>query len=127
MGELDAAGGQPMSAPAEDVDAPLRALADANRRRILAVVRDQPRAVGEIAEQVAMSQQAVSFHLRVLRGAGLVTERHERTRHLFVVRTDGLRAVREFLDTFWPTHLAALKQAAEAEARRNRSKRRPDG
>jgi len=104
---------------AERLDVALRALADANRRRILALVRDQPRAVGEIAEQVAMSQQAVSFHLRVLRGAGLVTERHERTRHLFVVRTDGLQAVRDFLDGFWPSHLAALKQAAEAEARRN--------
>ena len=105
-----------MSAHAPTLDAALRALAEPNRRRILAVVRDQPRAVGEIAEQVAMSQQAVSFHLRVLRGAGLVTERHERTRHLFMVRTDGLRAVQEFLDGFWPTHLAALKLAAEAEA-----------
>jgi DNA-binding transcriptional ArsR family regulator len=103
----------------ERVDAALRALADGNRRRILALVRDQPRAVGDIAEHVAMSQQAVSFHLRVLRGAGLVTEHHERTRHLFMLRTDGLQAVREFLDGFWPTHLAALKHAAEAEARRN--------
>ena len=98
------------------VDAALRALADGNRRRILALVRDQPRAVGDIAQQVAMSQQAVSFHLRVLHGAGLVTERHDRTRHLYMVRTDGLRAVQDFLDEFWPTHLAALKQAAEAEA-----------
>jgi len=106
---------------ARDVDAALRALADPNRRRILTLIRDQPRAVGEIAEHVTMSQQAVSFHLRVLRGAGLVTERHERTRHLFIVRTDGLLAVREFLDGFWPTHLAALKQVAEAAARRNRT------
>jgi DNA-binding transcriptional ArsR family regulator len=110
-----------MSEPAEEVDAALRALADSNRRRILGLVRDRPRAVGEIAEQVAMSQQAVSHHLRVLRGAGLVTERRERTRHLFVVRTDGLRAVREFLDGFWPSHLTALKEAAEAEARRARA------
>ena len=94
----------------EDLDAALRALADPNRRRILSVVRDQPRAVGEIAQALAMSQQAVSFHLRVLRGAGLVSERHERTRHLFVVRTDGLEGVRDFLDGFWPTHLAALKR-----------------
>jgi len=65
-----------------------------------------------------MSQQAVSFHLRVLRGAGLVTERHQRTRHLFVVRTDGLQAVQDFLDGFWPRHLQALKRAAETEHRR---------
>ena len=111
----------PRGATADRLDGALRALADPNRRRILALVRDQPRAVGEIAAQVEMSQHAVSFHLRVLRGAGLVTERHERTPHLFVVRTDGLQAVRDFLDGFWPSHLAALKQAAEAEARRNRA------
>lgn len=102
-----------MTGAADNVDAGLRALADGNRRRILALVRDQPRAVGEIAEQVAMSQQAVSHHLRVLRGAGLVTEAHEGTRHLFQISTDGLSAVREFLDGFWPTHLIALKHAAE--------------
>lgn len=110
----------------EPVDAALRALADANRRRILAFVRDQPRAVGEIAQAVAMSQQAVSFHLRVLRGAGLVTERRERTRHLFLVRTDALLAVRELLDGFWPARLAALKQAAEAKSRRTAPRERPD-
>jgi DNA-binding transcriptional ArsR family regulator len=117
-----------VSSTAEHLDAALHALADGNRRRILALVRDQPRAVGDIARHVAMSQQAVSFHLRVLRGAGLVSERRERTRHLFVVRTDGLRIVRDFLDGFWPTHLAALKHVAEAEAQRMSSQhRRTDG
>ncbi len=100
------------------LDAALHALADPNRRRILTFVRDEPRAVGDIALQVEMSQQAVSHHLHVLRGAGLVTEHRERTRHLFVVRTDGLSVVREFLDGFWPSHLSALKRAAEQEARR---------
>lgn len=104
-----------MTAAAGNLDAALRALADSNRRRILALVRDQPRAVGEIAERVAMSQQAVSHHLRVLRTAGLVAEHREGTRHLFQVSTDGLGAVREFLGGFWPSHLTALKQAAEAE------------
>ena len=99
------------------MDAALRALADPNRQRILHLVRDEQRAVGEIAASIAMSQQAVSHHLQVLRGAGLVTERRERTRHLFVLRTDGLQVVREFLDGFWPEHLTRLKQAAEAEAR----------
>ena len=98
------------------VDGALRALSDGTRRQILERIREQPRAVGEIAEQLGMSQQIVSHHLKVLRGAGLVTEQRERTRHLFVVRTDGLAAVSEFLDGFWPKHLAGLKRAAEAEA-----------
>lgn len=107
-----------MTQPA--VDSALHALADPNRRRILTLVRVQPLAVGEIAHSLSMSQQAVSHHLHVLRGAGLVTERREQTRHLFVLRNDGLRVVREFLDSFWPDHLSALKQAAEAEARARR-------
>jgi len=99
------------------LDVTLRALADANRRAILSVVRDEPRAVGEIAEAMAMSQQAVSHHLRVLRGAGLVSETREGTRHLFAVRSDGVDVVRQFLDDFWPSRLAALKAAAEQAAR----------
>jgi DNA-binding transcriptional ArsR family regulator len=95
----------------------LRALADVNRRRILTVVRDQPHPVGGIADQVGMSQQAVSHHLRVLRESGLVTEQRDGTRHLYALRTDGLEAVREYLDDFWPVHLRALKAASEAAAR----------
>ncbi len=106
-----------MSEQAQQLDAALRALADGNRRTILQVVRERPRAVGEIAEQVAMSQQAVSHHLGVLRGAGLVTGDREGTRHLFVVRTDGLEVVQDFLDGFWPARLTALKRAAEQAQR----------
>ena len=105
------------AARATDLDAALRALADGTRRTILAVVRDRPRAVGEIAGELAVSQQAVSHHLRVLRDSGLVTEERDRTRHLYVVRTDGLAAVRDYLDGFWPDRLRALKSAAEAATR----------
>jgi DNA-binding transcriptional ArsR family regulator len=108
---------------AEAVDGALQALSDSTRRRILARIRDRPLAVGEIAVQLGISQQIASHHLRVLRSAGLVNERRERTRHLFVVRTDGLAAVREFLDGFWPVQLAGLKRAAEADARRQRTRR----
>jgi len=99
------------------LDATLRALADGSRRAILDVVRDAPRAVGEIATEVAMSQQAVSHHLRVLHGAGLVTETRDGTRHLFMVRVDGFDVVRQFVEGFWPDRLAALKAAAEKAAR----------
>jgi len=109
------------------VNGALRALSDGNRRRILELVRDQPRAVGEIAEQLGVSQQIASHHLRVLRNAGLVSEQRDRTRHLFIVRTDGLAAVREFLDGFWPAHLGALKEASEAEARRRSTPEQADG
>jgi DNA-binding transcriptional ArsR family regulator len=107
-----------MRQAARELDSALRALADPSRRTILTLVQERPRAVGEIADQLPLTQQAVSHHLGVLRGAGLVTERREGTRHLFVVNEDGAQAVRDFLDRFWPSRLLALKRVAEAEARR---------
>lgn len=100
--------------PAPDLDLALRALADANRRAILAAIRAEPRPVGFIAERIGLSQQATSHHLGVLRDAGLATGTREGTRHLFAVRTDGLAAVRSYLDDFWPTKLSALKAAIES-------------
>ncbi|MFC7618763.1 ArsR/SmtB family transcription factor [Microlunatus sp. GCM10028923] len=100
--------------PGADLDLALRALADPNRRAILAVVRNGPRPVGQIAEEVGLSQQTTSHHLGVLRTAGLASRATEGTRHLFAVNTDGLAAVRSYLDDFWPTKLAALKAAIES-------------
>ncbi|MGD7707698.1 ArsR/SmtB family transcription factor [Microlunatus sp. Y2014] len=104
-----------MTEPALDQGQVWRALADPNRRRILAVLRDGPRPVGAIAVELELSQQTTSHHLGVLHTAGLATRTQEGTRHLFAVDTDGLAAVRSYLDDFWPTKLAALKQAVEAK------------
>jgi DNA-binding transcriptional ArsR family regulator len=98
------------------LDASLRALADENRRTILYLVKDTPLAVGDIAAQVDVTQQAVSHHLAVLKKAGLVDESRDGTRHLFAVRTDGFAAIRGYLDDFWPARLAALKKAVEDAA-----------
>lgn len=100
--------------PSVDLDLALRALADSNRRAILAIVRHSPRAVGQIAVEVGLSQQTTSHHLGVLHSAGLAIRTKEGTRHLFGVNTDGLAAVRSYLDDFWPTRLAALKAAVES-------------
>ena len=101
---------------AEALDHALRALADGNRRAILGVIRQEPQAVGVIAERVGLSQQATSHHLRALRASGLVDETRAGTRHLFAVNTDGFAAVRSYLDDFWPTKLAALRDAVESGA-----------
>ena len=79
----------------------------------LALIRSEPLQVGSVAEKVGLSQQATSHHLGVLRRAGLATSTRDATRHLYVLNTDGLAAVRSYLDDFWPTKLAALKAAVE--------------
>ena len=99
-----------------DLDLALRALADANRRAILTVIRAEPCSVGFVADRVGLSQQTTSHHLGVLRDAGLATGTRDGTRHLFAVSSNGLAAVRTYLDDFWPAKLAALKVAIESRA-----------
>lgn len=93
----------------------LDALGDPTRRRILEVVRDGAKPVGEIARHVPVSRPAVSQHLRVLKEAGLVHDRQDGTRRLYSVDRAGLVALRAYLETFWDTALAAFKEAAEAD------------
>lgn len=109
-----------MSAEAmADLDLALRALADGNRRAILRVIRSAPQSVGAIAEEVGLSQQTTSHHLGVLRKAGLAVGTREGTRHLFAIDTDGLAAVRSYLDDFWPKKLSDLKTAIESREARD--------
>lgn len=99
-------------------DAVLDALGDATRRRIMERLRGGELAVGEIADGLPVTRPAVSQHLRVLREAGLVTERREGTRHIFRVSPEGLAEARRFIDGFWEQALAGLKAVAEEEEQR---------
>jgi DNA-binding transcriptional ArsR family regulator len=91
----------------------LRALSDPGRRRILTLVRDEEHSAGEIAAEFTVSWPAVSQHLRVLKEAGLVTERREGTRRFYRARPEGLDDVRAFLDEFWDDKLERLKREVE--------------
>jgi DNA-binding transcriptional ArsR family regulator len=95
-------------------DAAFAALSDPHRRAILRLVRDEPRSVNEVAGHFDITQQAVSRHLQVLKDAGLVAVRPDGQRRLYMVRPDGLGALRDFLAEFWPEQLQHLKQAMEA-------------
>jgi DNA-binding transcriptional ArsR family regulator len=92
-------------------DAALKALAEPHRRAILTIIAGEPRPVGEIAGHLDITAQAVSRHLKVLHEAGLVEERREGTRHLFVVNPAGFSAVQAFLAGFWAEHLGRLATA----------------
>ena len=97
---------------AEDV---LKALAEPRRQQILRLVRAAPRSVGEIAESVDVTQQAVSQHLQVLRDAGLVAVHRDGTRRLYVIRPEGLESLDQFLAELWPAGLRRLKTAVEED------------
>jgi DNA-binding transcriptional ArsR family regulator len=105
------------------MEAALKAIAEPRRRRILALVRDEEMAAGEIAEHFDVSRPAVSQHLNVLKEAGLVSERRNGTRRLYRARPEGLLPVRAFLEEFWDPRLDTLKREAEREEQRTRTKR----
>jgi len=98
----------------------LQALSDPTRRAVLEELRSGPRAVGEIAARLPVSRPAVSQHLRVLKEAGLVTERQNGTRRLYRVDPDGLAELREYLEGLWEEALAGFKAAAEKEEGRKK-------
>ena len=95
----------------------LDALGDATRRAILErLLHDGPTPVGVLAAHLPISRPAVSQHLRVLKQAGLVTERAAGTRRLYRLDRTGLHAVREYLDRLWATTLDNFAALAEEEA-----------
>jgi DNA-binding transcriptional ArsR family regulator len=96
---------------------PMNALGDRTRRRIFELLRNGPLAVGEIADELPVSRPAVSQHLRVLKEAGLVTERRNGTRRIYRVDPGGVGELRDYFDAFWNEALAAFKEAAEDERR----------
>ena len=97
--------------------AALRAIAEPRRLQILRLVRDREVSAGEIAKRFEVSRPAISQHLAVLKGAGLVTERREGTRRIYKSRPEGLAELRTYLEGFWDDSLSRLKQSAERDRR----------
>jgi DNA-binding transcriptional ArsR family regulator len=100
------------------MEAALKAISAPRRREILALVRDDELAAGEIARRFDVTRPAVSQHLTVLKEAGLVIERRNGTRRLYRARPEGLEELRRFLESFWDPRLEALKREAEKEERK---------
>jgi|SRR5580704_695133 DNA-binding transcriptional ArsR family regulator len=109
----------------------LDALGDPTRRLVFTRLRSGARSVGEIANGMDVSRPAVSQHLRVLKGAGLVTHRAEGTRRLYAVDPKGIKVLRSWLDGFWDEALFAFKELAEREAAKEvktvKTKKKGDG
>ena len=88
-------------------------IAEPNRRRILDLLGAHECPVGDLVEQLQLSQPAVSKHLRILREAGLVDVRGEAQRRLYSVRPEPLRAIDVWLSPYrrmWATSLDDLER-----------------
>jgi DNA-binding transcriptional ArsR family regulator len=99
------------------VTAAFAALAEPNRRRILDLLRDHERPVGDLVDALDVSQPAVSKHLRVLREAGLVEARTDAQRRLYRVRPEPLRELDDWLAPYraqWSNSLDRLERHLDA-------------
>ena len=99
------------------VEQALKAIAEPNRRKILRLVQVDELPAGEIASHFDVTRPAISQHLRILKHAGLVTERREGPKRLYRARLEGLEELRDFLNDFWEGRLQLLANAAEAKDR----------
>jgi DNA-binding transcriptional ArsR family regulator len=91
-------------------DAVLDALGDPTRRRIVERLRAGPAPVGRLAEQLPVGRPAVSKHLRVLEGAGLVTHHSVGTRNLYALAPEGYVALQQWLVRTWDHALNAFAE-----------------
>jgi DNA-binding transcriptional ArsR family regulator len=95
------------------------AIAQPKRREILRLLAAGELSAGEVASRFAVTQPAISQHLKVLKETGLITERRDGTRRIYSVRPEGLADLHSFLADVLPASLERLKQAAEEEERGN--------
>lgn len=96
---------------------PFEVLAEANRRRILDLLRDSERAVGDLVAALDISQPAVSKHLRVLREADFVEVRTDAQQRIYRLRLEPLRSVEDWLAPYrrmWDARLDDLERHLDA-------------
>ena len=99
---------------------PFAALADPNRRAIVELLVGEGKSVQAIADSLPISRPAVSRHLAVLKGAGLVVEDPQGTRRIYRLHDRGLAAVQAYLERVWGDAARRFVVAAENTAARDR-------
>jgi DNA-binding transcriptional ArsR family regulator len=92
---------------------PFDALGDPHRRAILQLLSAGERSVREMADQLPISRPAVSRHLRLLKDAGLVRDWSEGTKRFYSLDSQGIEAVRAYLEDIWGDAAARFKLVAE--------------
>ena len=96
-------------------EAALSALSDATRRLVFERILASPRSVTAIAEGLPVSRPAVSQHLKVLKEAGLVTERRDGTKRLYAANPQALGELRAAVEAMWREALGGMAAAINEE------------
>jgi len=111
-------------------DAVFDALGDPTRRQIIARLGPGPTPVGKLADQLTIGRPAVSKHLRVLEGAGLVRHQSRGTRNLYALAPEGMAVAQQWLVGMWDTALTAFAEEVDRAVEEQltaRQRTRPGG
>lgn len=100
------------------VDRVFDALGEPVRRAIIGRLRAGPMPVGRLADQLTVGRPAVSKHLRVLEGAGLVRHESRGTRNLYALAPEGMVVAQQWLVGMWDTALVSFADAVQEAAER---------
>ena len=95
------------------LDDVFKALADGQRRRILGALNHGPRRAGELGRLVGLSPNALSFHLRLLRQAGLVTRRREGKSLVYTSSRPAIQAWLHHVRQMWPEAWAVISAGGQ--------------
>lgn len=93
----------------------LSALSDPTRRAVFERLRSGPASVQAIADGLPVSRPAVSQHLKALKEAGLVRDEPRGAARIYSIHTPGLRALRDYIESFWDEALDSFKSYAESK------------
>ena len=96
----------------------LAALSDPTRRLVFERVLAAPRPVGAIADGLSVTRPAVSQHLKVLKAAGLISERRQGTRRLYVANAQALGELRAAIEAMWREALSGMATRIDEELTR---------
>ncbi|HWA61171.1 MAG TPA: metalloregulator ArsR/SmtB family transcription factor [Caulobacteraceae bacterium] len=97
------------------LDQTLAALADPHRRQVIELLRERPRAAGELAREVGLAPPAMSRHLRTLRQSGLVEESHptfDARVRVYALKAEPMIELLRWLEEterMWSAQLAAFR------------------
>jgi DNA-binding transcriptional ArsR family regulator len=100
-------------AQTQETSGPFEALGDANRREILRILGLGEKSVQQIAEELPISRPAVSRHLKLLTGAGLVSSDRRGTRQVYQLQEEGVQAVQDYLERVWGDVATRFRLIAE--------------
>jgi ArsR family transcriptional regulator, arsenate/arsenite/antimonite-responsive transcriptional repressor len=82
------------------MDSPWKAVADDSRQQMLLILKDGEKTPSEIATHFDFTLPALSTHLKVLRDAGLVSERKKGQNRFYSVNRDSMSEMMQFFDLF---------------------------